>query len=95
MGDVMGDLNSRRGQIEGMELRGNAQVIRATVPLAEMFGYADRPALDDPGARDLLDGVRPLRAAAREPRRASWWPEIGAKMTSADGDGAALHRPID
>lgn len=40
MGDVMGDINSRRGRIEGMELRGNAQVIRAFVPLAEMFGYA-------------------------------------------------------
>jgi len=40
MGDVMGDLNSRRGRIEGMEQRGNAQVIRAQVPLASMFGYA-------------------------------------------------------
>lgn len=40
MGDVMGDLNSRRGRIEGMEQRGNAQVIRAFVPLATMFGYA-------------------------------------------------------
>ncbi len=40
MGDVMGDLNRRRGHVEGMEPRGNAQVIRAKVPLAEMFGYA-------------------------------------------------------
>ncbi|WP_139905875.1 elongation factor G [Clostridium thermarum] len=40
MGDVMGDLNSRRGRIEGMEARAGAQVIRAMVPLAEMFGYA-------------------------------------------------------
>jgi elongation factor G len=40
MGDVMGDLSSRRGHIEGMEPRGNAQVIRAKVPLSEMFGYA-------------------------------------------------------
>jgi elongation factor G len=40
MGDVMGDLNSRRGHINGMELRAGAQVIRATVPLAQMFGYA-------------------------------------------------------
>jgi elongation factor G len=39
MGDVIGDLNSRRGQVEGMEQRGNAQVIRARVPLAQMFGY--------------------------------------------------------
>ncbi len=40
MGDVMGDLSARRGHIEGMEPRGNAQVIRAKVPLSEMFGYA-------------------------------------------------------
>jgi len=40
MGDVMGDLNSRRGRVGGMEQRGNAQVIRAQVPLSEMFGYA-------------------------------------------------------
>jgi elongation factor G len=40
MGDVMGDLSSRRGRIEGMEARGSAQVIRCKVPLKEMFGYA-------------------------------------------------------
>ena len=40
MGDVIGDLNSRRGRIEGMESRAGAQIIRGFVPLAEMFGYA-------------------------------------------------------
>ena len=40
MGDVMGDISSRRGHIDGMEPRGNAQVITATVPLSTMFGYA-------------------------------------------------------
>ncbi len=40
MGDVIGDLNSRRGRIEGMELRGTTQIIKSSVPLAEMFGYA-------------------------------------------------------
>ncbi|MFI5294377.1 MAG: elongation factor G [Thermodesulfovibrionales bacterium] len=40
MGDVIGDLNSRRGKIQQMEKRGKAQVIKAQVPLAEMFGYA-------------------------------------------------------
>ncbi|HCD19915.1 elongation factor G [Macrococcoides caseolyticum subsp. caseolyticum] len=40
MGDIMGDVTSRRGRVEGMEARGNAQVVRAFVPLAEMFGYA-------------------------------------------------------
>ena len=39
MGDVIGDLNSRRGQIQGTETRGNAQVVTAFVPLANMFGY--------------------------------------------------------
>ena len=40
MGDVIGDLNSRRGQIQGMEARNGAQQINAFVPLSEMFGYA-------------------------------------------------------
>lgn len=40
LGDVMGDVTSRRGRLDGMEARGNAQVIRAYVPLSEMFGYA-------------------------------------------------------
>ena len=40
MGDVIGDLNRRRGRVHGMEARGNAQVITAHVPLSEMFGYA-------------------------------------------------------
>ncbi len=39
-GTVMGDLNSRRGRIEGMDLRGTTQIIKAFVPLSEMFGYA-------------------------------------------------------
>ena len=41
MGDVIGDLNSRRGQITGMDSRGNARVINAMVPLANMFGYVN------------------------------------------------------
>ena len=40
MGDVIGNLSARRGKVEGMEQRGNSQVVRAQVPLAEMFGYA-------------------------------------------------------
>jgi elongation factor G len=40
MGDVIGDINSRRGRIDGMEARGNAQVVHSFVPLAEMFGYS-------------------------------------------------------
>ena len=41
MGDIIGDLNSRRGQVNGMDQRGNARVIDATVPLANMFGYVN------------------------------------------------------
>ncbi|WP_062240228.1 elongation factor G [Fictibacillus sp. FJAT-27399] len=40
MGDIMGDVTSRRGRVEGMEARGTAQIVKAMVPLAEMFGYA-------------------------------------------------------
>jgi elongation factor G len=40
MGDVMGGLSSKRGKIQGMEMRGGNQVINAEVPLGEMFGYA-------------------------------------------------------
>ena len=40
LGDIMGDITSRRGRVEGMEARGNAQVVSAQVPLSEMFGYA-------------------------------------------------------
>ena len=40
MGDVIGDISSRRGKVEGTEMRSGLQVIRANVPLSEMFGYA-------------------------------------------------------
>jgi elongation factor G len=40
MGDVMGDINSRRGRIEGMTPRSGAEIIKSFVPLSEMFGYA-------------------------------------------------------
>ncbi len=39
LGDVMGDISSRRGKMEGMEMRGNTQIVKAFVPLSEMFGY--------------------------------------------------------
>jgi elongation factor G len=40
MGDIIGDLTSRRGQIQAMEARGGSQIVNARVPLSEMFGYA-------------------------------------------------------
>jgi len=41
MGDIIGDLNSRRGNVAGMDSRGNARVVTAMVPLANMFGYVN------------------------------------------------------
>ncbi len=41
MGDVIGDLSSRRGQVQGMDQRGNARLVNAMVPLAQMFGYVN------------------------------------------------------
>jgi elongation factor G len=62
MGNVMGDLSSRRGMIQGMEdLPGNIKAIKAEVPLAEMFGYSTTLRSLSPGARDLLNGIQALR----------------------------------
>ena len=77
MGDVIGDLNSRRGKIHGMSQRGNAQVIDAEVPLATMFGYVDRPAQQDAGPRDVHDAVFALRSRSRRAVQ----EEIVAKVT--------------
>ena len=73
MGDVIGDLYRRRGRVEGKEPRGNALVVTACVPLAEMFGYATDLRSEHAGAGHLHDAVRPLRrgAAATSPRRSS------------------------
>ena len=40
VGDIMGDINGRRGQVRDMEMKGDLQAVRASVPLAELFGYA-------------------------------------------------------
>ena len=71
MGDVIGDLNSRRGQITGMDQRGNAQVIDALVPLADDVRLRQHAALDEPGPRAVHDAVRALRAGAAGRRRRS------------------------
>ena len=65
-GGVIGDLTSRRGMINGQDSRGNANVIAAMVPLANMFGYINTAALDDLGPCSVLDGVRPLRCRSAE-----------------------------
>ncbi|MBI3972254.1 MAG: elongation factor G [Chloroflexi bacterium] len=74
MGDAMGDLNARRGRIEGMETRANAQVIKAMVPLAEMFGYIGT-------LRSLTSGrgTYSMEFAHYEPVSASVAEEVVAK----------------
>ena len=69
-GDLMGDLNSRRGRIAGMDTRGAATVIRATVPMAEMLTYEQTLTSHDRRARRVPHGVLALRRGARPPARA-------------------------
>ena len=64
MGDVIGDLNSRRGQVEGMEQRGNAQVINAQGAVGPDVRVCWRPSFAHPGARDVHDAVRLVPAGA-------------------------------
>ena len=68
-GSVIGDLNSRRGQIQGQDMRGNANVINAMVPLANMFSYVNTLRSMSSGAGDLHHAVRSLRAGAPGGRR--------------------------
>ena len=76
MGDVIGDLNSRRGRILGMSQRGNAQVIDAEVPLATMFGYATDLRSQDAGPRDVHTAV----SRTTHPSPAAIQEEIVAKV---------------
>ncbi|MCE5204455.1 MAG: elongation factor G [Coriobacteriales bacterium] len=75
MGDVMGDLSSRRGHIEGIEPRGGAQVIRGKVPLANMFGYAT-----DLRSRTQGRAAYTMQFKAYEPVPKSIADEIVSKM---------------
>ena len=65
LGDVIGDMNSRRGQIQGTDSRGNAQTVEAMVPLANMFGYVNQLRSFTQGRAQLLDAVLALRRSAR------------------------------
>ena len=72
-GDLMGDINGRRGRISGMDTKGNTQIVRAQVPMAEMLNYQNDLISMTQGRAYLHHGVRPLRlrAAACRPRRSS------------------------
>ena len=66
MGDILGNVNSRRGRIEGTEARSGAQVINAFVPLGEMFGYATDLRSRTQGRGNFTMQFRPLRSSAKE-----------------------------
>ncbi len=72
-GDLMGDLNGRRGRISGMETKGSTQFIRAQVPMAEMLNYQSDLTAMTQGRASFTHGVRPLRfraaTAGREDHR--------------------------
>ena len=91
MGDVIGDLNSRRGQILGMNQRGNAQVIDAEVPLATMFGYATDLRSKTQGRADVHDAVRQVRAGShrspRRDRREGYAANANASLTQRSNEG--------
>ncbi len=75
MGDIIGDLNSRRGQITGMEPRGNAQVVSAMVPLATMFGYVNTLRSLSQGRAQFtmhFDHYEPVPAVVAEEIRAKY-----------------------
>ena len=69
MGDVIGDLNSRRGKISHLEPRANSTIIHANVPLARDVRLRDGAAVADQGSRELLDGTVEL---SRRCRRTFW-----------------------
>ena len=70
LGDVIGDLSSsRRGNVQGMDQRGNARVVNALVPLGQMFGYVNNLAFDEPGSCELQHGIRSLRRSTVAHRR--------------------------
>jgi len=75
MGDVLGDMNGRRGRIEGMEKRGSTQIILSTVPLAEMFGYAT-----DLRSRTQGRASYSMHFARYEPAPASISEEVVARV---------------
>ncbi len=92
MGDVIGDLSSRRGRVEGMEQRGNAQVVRSQVPLGGDVRLRYRPPLAHPGSSDVHDAVRLVPAGARVDRRRDHRPRPGRITTCSRGAGVVPWR---
>ncbi len=69
-GSVIGDLNSRRGQIQGQDMRGNANVVNAFVPLANMFGYVNTlRSFSQAAPRSPCSSATTTKCLATRPRR--------------------------
>ena len=89
MGDVIGDLNSRRGQIEGMESRGIDPGRPGVRPARPDVRLRHGPAVDDPGSRDVVDGVQSLRRGPGQPGLGAR-PEVArSRRPSGQEPGAA------
>jgi elongation factor G len=83
LGDVVGDLSGRRGRVEGIDMRGNARVVSALVPLAEMFGYAT-----DLRSRTQGRAAYTMQFASYEPVSASVSEEVVATRASRNNRAA-------
>ena len=68
-GDLMGDMNGRRGRISGMDTKGGTQIIRAQVPMSEMLNYQNDLTSMTQGRASFTHGVRPLRLRPGTPGR--------------------------
>ena len=90
MGDVIGDLNSRRGQVEGMEQRGSAQVDQRQSPVGPDVRVCWRSSVSHPGARDVHDAVRLVPSGTRLDRTRDHRP--GARRVTAPSPNHSPHQ---
>jgi elongation factor G len=100
MGTIIGDLNSRRGRIEGMEMVGGVQAIKATVPLSNMFGYATAMRGSTQGRANFSMEFKQYEEAPRMRDFGDDEPDAGAVIPKrprpGDGEsGSALRTDLD
>ena len=94
LGQVVGDLNRRRGMIDGLDQNPAGKIVRAYVPLGEMFGYATDLRSATQGRRDVHDGVRAVRRSAPQHRRRGSSAGRG-RVPSAQARGSPFVRPAN
>jgi elongation factor G len=82
MGPVNGDLISRRGQLEGTEIQGGTQIIKASVPLSEMFGYATELRSRTQGRGSFTMHFRALRGSSEEQSSEEIVARVQGKVSS-------------